>query len=172
MTVFKTFWKVVKKYKFVVILYTVMLIGFGGVNMSVNKSNTTFTDSKPDIFIVNQDENIGITKNLIEYMTKNANIVEVENTEEALDDALFYRDISYVMYIPENYRNDVLNKLNPTIDIKTTGDYEASLAEMMLGRYVNIQKTYVNNMENEDEIISQINNTIDKKSEIEIASKI
>ena len=97
MTVFKTFWKVVKKYKFVVILYTVMLIGFGGVNMSVNKSGTTFTDSKPDILIINKDENVGITKNLIEYMTKNANIVEVENTEDALDDALFYRDISYVI---------------------------------------------------------------------------
>lgn len=55
MTVFKTFWKVVSKYKGTIILYTVMLIVFGGLNMSSNNTDITFTNSKPDILIINKD---------------------------------------------------------------------------------------------------------------------
>ena len=56
MTVFKAFWKVIKKYKGTIILYTVMLVLFGGLNMTSNNISTTFVDSKPDILIVNNDE--------------------------------------------------------------------------------------------------------------------
>ena len=68
MTVFKTFWKVVSKYKGTIILYTVMLIVFGGLNMSSNNTDINFTNSKPDILIINKDEEKGLTKNLINYM--------------------------------------------------------------------------------------------------------
>ena len=60
MTVFKTFWKVAKKYKGTIILYTVMLIVFGALNMTTGDNQTNFVDSKPDILIINNDEEIGI----------------------------------------------------------------------------------------------------------------
>ena len=53
MTVFKTFWKVVKKYKGTIILYTSMLIIFGGINLQTNNTTTTYVDKKPDILIIN-----------------------------------------------------------------------------------------------------------------------
>ena len=43
MTVFKTFWKVVNKYKGTIILYTVMLLTFGTMNLKTNDINTMFT---------------------------------------------------------------------------------------------------------------------------------
>ena len=172
MTVFKTFWKIINKYKGTIILYTVILIIFGGINMSTNDTETTFVDSKPDILIINKDEEIGITKNLVDYLKQNSNIINVKNNEEAINDALFYRDINYVIYIPENYRQDVLNGLNPEINIKSTGDYSASLAEMMLSRYVQIQNIYKDNIKNEDELIEAINNNLSKKSSVEMTSKL
>ena len=172
MTVFKTFWKIINKYKGTIILYTVILIIFGGINMSTNDTETTFVDSKPDILIINKDEEIGITKNLVDYLKQNSNIINVKNNEEAINDALFYRDINYVIYIPENYRQDVLNGLNPEINIKSTEDYSASLAEMMLSRYVQIQNIYKDNINNEDELIEAINNNLSKKSSVEMTSKL
>ena len=68
MTTFNTFWKIVKKYKGTIILYTVLLVVFGTINMTSNNVNTTFTNSKPSVLIVNEDENIGLTKNLIDYI--------------------------------------------------------------------------------------------------------
>ena len=68
MTVFKTFWKVVKKYKGTIILYTSMLIIFGGINLQTNNTTTTYVDKKPDILIINNDKEEGLTKNLINYI--------------------------------------------------------------------------------------------------------
>ena len=93
MTVFKTFWKVAKKYKGTIILYTAMLIAFGALNMTTGDNQTNFVDSKPDILIINNDEEIGITKNLIDYIKANSKIKDIKNDEEAINDALFYRDV-------------------------------------------------------------------------------
>ncbi len=172
MTVFKTFWKVVKKYKGTVILYTVMLIVFGALNMTTGDNQANFVDSKPDILIINNDEEIGITKNLIDYIKANSKIKDIKNDEEAINDALFYREVNYIIYIPQNYRQDILNGKNPEINIKSTGDYQASLAEMTLKRYIKIQNTYASKIQDEAELIEAINNNLSKKSEIQITSKL
>ena len=139
MTVFNTFWKVINKYKGTIILFTVMLVTFGGINTTSNNSTVDFTNSKPDIIIVNNSGNNDLTKNLISYLEKNTNVKDVKNTEEARNDALFYREVNYIIYIPKDYQKDVLSEKTPEIDIKTVGDYTSSLAEMLLTRYLKIQ---------------------------------
>lgn len=172
MIVFNTFWKVINKYKGTIILFTVMLVAFGGINTTSSNSTVDFTNSKPDIAIVNKDENKGLTKNLISYLKKNTNVKDIKNEEEALDDALFYREVNYIIYIPKNYHNDVLSGKTPEIDIKTVGDYTSSLAEMLLTRYLKIQSIYSKNISNEKELVKAINQNLTKTSEITITSKI
>ena len=172
MTVFKTFLKILNKNKFIIILYTVFLIGFGGFNMQTSDNSTNFVASKPDIMIVNYDEEKGITKDLIKYITDNSNIIELNNNEEAINDGLFYRDVNYVIYIPENYSEDFMDGKNPEINIKSTGDYQSSFAEMLLSRYIKVANIYQKSIKNEDELTSKINETLSKQSEVEITSKL
>lgn len=184
MTVFKTFLKVLNKCKFSVILNTVILLIFAGVNMTTSDTQMNFEATKPDILIVNQDTNIGITQNLMKYLEENCEIIAVKDNEDAINDALFYRDVNYVIYIPQNYRQDVLKGENPEIQIKSTGDYQASYAEMLLARYVKVQNIYVKELAKqtdnktltdeklENEIIEKINQTISKQTEIEMTSKL
>ena len=172
MIVFRTFFKVVKKYKFVILLYTILLIVFAGFNMRTSENSTNFVASKPDVLIVNKDENQKLAQNLVEYIEKNSNSIDIEETEEARNDALFYRDVSYIIYIPENYSKDFLNGLNPEIEIKSTGDYGSSYAEMMLTRYIKVANIYKEETQNEEELIKKINDTLSKETEIEITSKL
>lgn len=172
MTVFKTFLKVLNKCKVPIIMYTVFLIGFGGFNMQTSDNSTKFVASKPDILIINQDEEIGLTQNLVEYITENSNIIDIQKTQEDISDALFYRDVNYIIYIPENYREDFLNGENPKIEVKSTGDYQASLAEMMLERYIKVANLYQENIKDEEELIVKINETLSKQTEVEITSKL
>ncbi len=172
MTVFKTFLKVLNKCKGTIIMYTIILVAFGIFNMKTSDNQTNFVASKPDILIINNDVEEGITKNLIEYMKKNSEIIEVADNEEARNDALFYRDVNYIIYIPENFREDFLNQKNPKIEIKSTGDYQASLAEMMLERYIRIANTYTSTLNSEEEIISSINETLEKETKTELTSKL
>ena len=172
MTVYKTFFKVVNKYKFLILIYTGMLILFAGFNMQTSQNSTNFVAEKPDVLIINNDKEQKLSKNLVEYIEKNSNIVDIENDEEARNDALFYRDVSYIIYIPENYSKDFLNGLNPEINIKSAGDAGSSYAEMMLTRYIKVANIYQKELQNEDELIKTINETLEKEAETEITSKL
>ena len=76
MTIFKTYWKIVKKNIGIIILYTVMLLVFGTMNLKANKNSFEFISSKPDIIIVNNSSGI-ITDNLISYLKTNANVKNI-----------------------------------------------------------------------------------------------
>lgn len=177
MTVFRTFLKVLNKCKMPIILYTVILIFFGGFNIETSDSSISFSPSKPDVFIINHDEEIGITKSLIEYITKNCNIISV--SPEQLEDALFYRDINYIIEIPASFRQDFLKGENPKILVKSTGDYQASLAEMLLERYMRVASTYQLSISpstpiniSEEELISNIEDTLKTEVEVKMTSKL
>lgn len=170
MTVFNTFWKVINKYKGTIILFTVMLVAFGGINTTTSNNSLDFTNDKPDIIIINNDQNKGLTKNLISYLKENTNVKNIK--EEEIDDALFYRQVNYIIYIPKNYRNDILSGINPKIDKKTTGDYDSSLAEIILKRYLKTQEVYSKTTSNEEELIGKINTNLKTKSEVLITSTV
>lgn len=172
MTVFKTFLKIVNRNKFIIIMYTVLLVFFAGFNVNNNDTNTSFVETKPDVVIINKDVNEGVTKNLIDYISKNSNVIDIKDEGDSINDALFYRDVNYIIYIPNNYRNDFLDKKNPTIQIKSTGDYQSSLAEMMLTRYINTANTYNNILNDENELMNKINETLDLDVNVNVVTKL
>lgn len=172
MIVFKTFLKVLNSCKVPIIMYTVMLVMFAGINMKANDTTTTFVSTKPNVLIINSDEDKGITKNLINYIENNSKIVDIKDDDYAINDALFYRDVNYIIYIPDNYREDFLNNKNPKIEVKSTKDYNASLANMILERYVKVANIYNAKLDNEEEIIKNINNTLKIKTDVELTSKL
>lgn len=169
MTVFKTFWKVVNKYKGTIIGYTVMLLVFGTLNMSSNDVTEDFKSSKPDVIIINNDDSI-LANNLVEYFKENANILDIENEEEKIDDALFYRDANYVIYIDNGY--DVLNGNDPEIKIKSSGDYSSSLAEMLLERYLKTQDVLHDEFSDKSILVNKINDSLKTNANVELATKI
>ena len=84
MTTFKTFWSVVRKYIGVISLYTTLLIVFGGLNMSTNENQIDFVNSKPNVVIVNNDDDNKITSNLINYIKENSKIINIKTNEESM----------------------------------------------------------------------------------------
>lgn len=172
MIVFKTFLKILKSCKIPIIMYTAFLIGFGGLNMKTSENNLNFTETKPNILIVNNDEEKGITKNLIEYIKENSNLVNVKDSEDARNDALFYREINYIIYIPKNYRNDFLNNKNPKIEIKKTGDYNSELTQILLEKYINTANIYKTKISDEIKLLEKINETLNIETKIELTTTL
>ena len=168
MTVFKAFLKILKKNKTIIIIYTIMLILFGGLNMTSDEIAKGFEESKPDVYIVNKDKNEGITNSFIKYIEKNSNIKKLNNN---IDDALFYQDIDYIIYIPENYNNDYLNGLNPNIEIKKSTSANSSYADMIVKRYLQIANIYQKEYSNIDEITSKIENVLNSDIDVKLNTK-
>lgn len=169
MIIFKTFLKVLNKCKIPVIIYTACLVVFGGLNIKTNDS-FEFEAEKPDVLVICQDKKIGITKHLVDYIELNSNVKRIQ--AESVNDALFYRDINYVIYIPDNYRDDFLAGLKPQIEIKSTGDYVSSLANMLLVRYLKLADFYYDIYKDENVIISKIDDALNSNTEVSVDSKL
>lgn len=172
MIVFKYFFKILKKYTFMMILFTAILILFGAFSLKTNNTSTDFTATKPNICIVNRDEKIGITKGIYDYFEKNATLKEIEDQDEARNDALFYREVSYIIYIPEHFHTDFMKGENPFIEVKSAGDYEASFAEMLLENYLQTANIYLENEENEEAMVEKIGKVLEEKATLEMTSTL
>lgn len=171
MTVFNAFLKVIRKNIGTIILYTVIVIFFAAANMQTGDNTGEFVSEKPEILIENHDSSL-ISENLVRYLTDNTEVKEIRDGEEAISDALFYREICCVVSIPKNYSTNIMAGKEPEISIKATGDYHASFVEMMLRRYIRIQNTYAEISQNEKDTVEQINSALDTKTEIEMTSKL
>ena len=169
MTIFKTYWKIVKKNIGIIILYTVMLLVFGTMNLKANKNSFEFISSKPDIIIVNNSSGI-ITDNLISYLKTNANVKNITDDND-IDDAVFFRDANYVIYIPKEFENKIENGKEFNIDIKTNNSYDSYIASELLNRYLDVFSKYMNLYNDKILAIQKLDNTLNKKADVVIENK-
>lgn len=169
MTIFKTYWKIVRKNIGIIILYTVMLLVFGTMNLKANKNSFEFISSKPDIIIVNNSSGI-ITDNLISYLKTNANVKNITD-ENDIDDAVFFRDANYVIYIPKEFENKIENGKEFNIDIKTNNSYDSYIASELLNKYLDVFSKYMNLYNDKILAIQKLDNTLNKKADVVIESK-
>lgn len=169
MTVFKTYWKIVKKNLGIIILYTVMLLVFGTMNLKTNKNSFEFVSSKPDIIIVNNSSGI-ITDNLISYLKTNANVKNITD-ETDIDDAIFFRDANYVIYIPKDFESKLESGKEVNIDIKTNNSYDSYFASELLNKYLDVFSKYMNLYNDKVLAIQKLDNTLNKKAGVVIENK-
>ena len=102
MIVFKTFFKILNKLKGMLILYTVMLVSITLINQTSN-SSLEFVADKPNILIVNKAHDNYLAKNFTIFLENNCVIKDIDiNDESKIDDAIFYRDIDFVIYIDDD----------------------------------------------------------------------
>lgn len=142
MIIFSTVFKILNKLKGNLILYTVILLAITLFNTTSGNMNH-YEATKPDILIVNKDQNNEITKGFVSYLKEQATLKDIDiNDQEKVDDALFYRDISYVVYIPENFGDDLVNDKNLTIEYKSNGNENASFTQMLIEKYIKTVNLY------------------------------
>lgn len=168
MIVFKTYFKILKKNKAMILLYTFMLLGISLLNYSNNESSLSFESVKPDIYIIDNDKSV-ISKDLYSYLEENSNIKDIGNDEDKLKDAIFYRDLNIIVTIPEGYSKKLMNNEEVKVDVKVTGDYNSTLAKMMLERYVKVANFYSDKVNSEEELVTSVRNVL--KSDVNVSMK-
>lgn len=172
MTVFKTFLKILRKNIGMVIVYTFVLLLFGGLGQQSQDKSLAFSAIKPDILIINKDREEGITKGLIDYIKENSNTPSVKDNEEARDDALFYNDTEYIIYIPQGFNDDFMKGNIDKIEVKKANNFNAEYADMLLTRYLKLATSYQKLTKDPDVLVKLINNTLETDTKVEITSKL
>ena len=169
MTVFKCFFKILKNYLWLVILYSVILIGMSAFSLQTSQGISNFEAEKPNIAIINEGKETNITKHIMEYLSKYTVIKDYQ--ESALEDALFYRDIHYIVILKEDYTNQFLRG-NQAVEVKQSGDFDGYYVEMILKDYFKVAKMYLTAGFEEQTLLSKMNEVFDKQVTITVDNQM
>lgn len=184
MIVFKTFWRIMKRYWWIVFIYVAILTSLSVINLNAAPV-TDFVDTKPEITIVSQDSSDlatkPFTKNFLDYLSKNTKIINLKESE--ITDAFFYQKISMILYLPEDLESKILSGQKVTLDYRTSGNYTAELSKNLIKRYFELQRTEILESKNSskeqpnilsedsEKIISRLNQRLDQSPTVRLASK-
>lgn len=146
MQVFKTFFKILRKNKHTMIIYIAIYIVLTLI-MSSNgaESNTTnFSQVSLDIGVENRDKG-ELGSALVEYISRKNNIKDIPKEREALLDEMYYREIQYVLVIPEDFTEKFLAGEREEVIEGTVvpGNGTAFLAEMEIEEFLKTLGMYV-----------------------------
>ena len=172
MTVFSTILKILNKLKGMLILYTVMLVSITAINQTSGNKVTNFEESKPDMLIVNNDSKNDITDGFVDYIKKHANIKDIDTSnQDKINDAIFYRDVNFVIYIPENFGKDLKEGKEPSLKYKATGDEYASYSRMLVEKYIKTVKMYKDYYSG-SKLIEKVNNIVGNDTKVQVKSSL
>lgn len=172
MIVFKTILKILNKLKGLIILYTIMLISVTLVNQTSGNVDS-FEEVKPSVIIVNNDKSKnGVTNHFIKYLENHMEVKDIDiGNEEKIDDALFYRDVSLVVYIPDGFGDDLLDSKDVSVEYKISGDKGSSYGKMLVQNYFDSFNIY-NNYYDGDELFDRLDNALNVDVNVEVKSKV
>ena len=184
MIVFKTFWRIMKRYWWIVFIYVAILTSLSVINLKTAPV-TNFVDSKPEITIVSQESSDlttkPFTKNFLNYLSKKTKIIDLKESETT--DALFYQEISMILYLPEDLESKIISGQKITLDYRTSGNYTAELSKNLIKRYFELQRTEILESKNSskeqsnilskdsEKIITSLNQRLDQSPTVRLASK-
>ena len=107
MTVFKYFWKIIITRKTSILLmagiFMVLNIFFVQNAEEVSEVNA----SESTIAIIDGDHS-RLSTGLSHYLEERHTLMELENNEAVLQDALFFGQVTYILIIPDGFENDFI----------------------------------------------------------------
>ena len=90
MQVYKTFFKVLRKYKISLIMYSAIMIFMIWIFASESTSGSNEIVQKKYTLLVVDEDNSEVSKEFVSYLGKKHNLDDGEYTEDQIKDMLFY----------------------------------------------------------------------------------
>lgn len=170
MTVFKYYFKLIKSFLPVILMYTVIFTFFGVVATSSGGTSSQFEMSKLKFAIHNEDQESRYTDAFIDYLKQNGTIVDVEPDEE--QDALFYRTVDTILTIPKGFGASVLNGNPLPIPSQSVPDSaNGQYLSILVNHYLSASEIYVKSGFTETQLIDAVKEDMKLNTEISLFSK-
>lgn len=154
MQVFKLCLKIIKKNLPLMLMYVGIFLAVSMIIASANSQRgeptSAFRASKTSMAFI-AEEDTPITRGLRTELAKVASFVDLDDSEEAVKDALFFRKIYYVLRIPKGFTADFLARKDPKLQTTLVpGTIPAVYLDMAVDNYLNTARLYVASLESID----------------------
>ena len=141
---FKSFIKIFKTKIPLIAMYVGIFLMISLINTQVGSNNksTGYVNENIKVAVIDND-NSELSKGLTTFLKENMKAVDIIETEEGMEDALFERVAEYIVIIPRNYENDLMAGKIVSLESKKVPDaYSAVNAENLINQYMTTYKTY------------------------------
>ncbi|ERI93705.1 ABC-2 type transporter [Clostridiales bacterium oral taxon 876 str. F0540] len=173
MQVYKAFFKIILKNLNQIMIYIVVFISLAIALANTNSRpvNTNFTDTKVNIAFINNDTDSVFVKGFKDYLGNNVNFVDVPDETQKLQDALFFRQVEYIVRVPKGFTEEMLKgnavQLEKTIVPKSTSSI---YIDSIINKYLNTAKLYTGSMENlsQEQLVNYINKDLSLKTDVSL----
>lgn len=143
MTVYKGYMRIAKKNTAIFLLYMGIFFGITIMFQSMSKQTDLSGYQAESLNVAVVDEDGGAFAGVfVEYLKQFHQVTEMENDASMLQEKMFFRDLDYIVRIPQNfYESCVKNK--ETIDVtKVPGSYTAYYADQQISSFINNARVY------------------------------
>jgi ABC-2 type transport system permease protein len=174
MQVFKVYFKIIKANIKQMSIYLIIFLAISLIYSvsATPKREEGFSQTKTNVAFINLDEDTALTRGFKEYLSRYVNFVDVENKQDKLQDALFFREVEYIVTIPKNFTKDFLQGKAVEIEKITVPNSTTKMyVDMAINKYFNEARVYVNNVPGitEENLAQQVGKSL--SSEIEVKLK-
>lgn len=174
MQVFKLCMKVIKKNLTSILIYVFIFLGIA-IMFSLFSSQSpqnSYSDVKtPMVFI--SEENTPLVTGLKQELAKSATFTNVADNTDALQDALYFRDTTYIVRISKGFTDRFMHGENVQIEKTTVPDsIYSTYIDMKIDRYLNTAALYVKseNGITQEKLVSRLKVDLSKTADISLKS--
>lgn len=152
MQVFKLCLKILRKnipsMLIYIIIFLVISLILSSTMTNEQQQDTLFTQAKSNIAFI-CEENTPLIDGFKQELGRVANFVELPDEHEALQDALYFRSVSYILRVPEGFTESFMQGENVQLE-KTTvpNSISNTYIDLTIDKYFNTARLYVQQMEN------------------------
>jgi len=146
MQVFRTYFKLLKSQLLSIIIYAVVFLTITiAISVAIIGSDEgSFQIKEVPIAVMNRDRENAFIQGMLEYLDQYVDYYDIEDSEEARKDALFFRRVLYIMIIPEGFTQDFLAGKEVKIQKETVPDVaEVVSVDNAIDNYLNKASVYL-----------------------------
>ena len=150
MQVFKAYFKIIRKNLPAMSIYMIVFLFFVFLlTMFVSPAATgDFTATRIRIAVVQEDGSNILSRDFAEYLGSKAIVSELPNDQESLQDALFFRQVEYILRIPAGFGQSILDGNYDVELVKSAvpGSQSGVQVDLLVDRYINTAALYVDSV--------------------------
>ena len=168
MTVFKTFFKIAKKYTGNLIMYTAIFLSITLFIAQNNVNNVeSYTNATVRVSIFDEDHS-ELSKGLTSYLNMHHELITIDKDIDAIRDALYTRKAEYVITVPQGFDASVLTGSEAkTLEVyKIPGSVTAQFVDLSIDTFLSTYKAYLAGGFGAEEAYDKTLETIASQSEV------
>ncbi len=143
MTVFRGFMTITRRNLPIAIMYIIIFVSIAVMaQQSRSEDNISgFQADSLDISIIDRDQST-LSRGLADYLAKYHNLAETPDDPAAIQDRMFYRDIQYLVTIPEGFEKEYLAGRDKKLPVtKIPGSSSGFYADQQITTFLNAVRT-------------------------------